>query len=232
MNVSTSFSKAKSKSFIDPKQAPYLDFARNQGRGLARRQMPRAQDWSERRGGGLFDFGRESLESLQDNPWLARLQQQTQADPAVLQQMTQQLGTDIGQQFNEQILPGIRRDSTAIGALGGSRQGLAEGVASRGAMDAFSRGASNMAFDWQNADSDRQLRAAQTGAQLFGQGGQVAAGGVNELFGGVGMGQFMGGFAPLGAFSDIVGQPTVLNKSRDFSYSGSFGMGGGGGGTT
>ena len=217
--ASLSFSKDKSRAFVDPSQQPYLDFARNQGMALAKNKTGVAKNFAERRGGELFDFGRESLESLQNNSFLDSLQQQSGGNPELLQRQTQQLGTDIGRQFNQQILPGIRRDSTAIGALGGSRQGVAEGVAGQGAMDAFSRGATGLA----SADAERGLMAAQTGGQLFAQGGQVAAGGVNDLFGGVGMGQFTGGFAPLNAFANILGGPTVLNRSRGFSVEGSYG---------
>jgi len=35
----------------------------------------------------------------------------------------------------------------------------------------------------------------------------------------VGLGQFTGGMAPLGLYSQILGAPTVLDKSRQSSFS-------------
>ncbi len=40
------------------------------------------------------------------------------------------------QQFQENVLPGIRSEASAAGQVGGSRQGIAEGIASRGLADA------------------------------------------------------------------------------------------------
>jgi hypothetical protein len=48
--------------------------------------------------------------------------------------MTQQ----VAQNFNQQIMPSIRRGSMATGGFGGSRQGIAEGMATQGAQQALS----------------------------------------------------------------------------------------------
>ena len=152
------FGGSSNKSYADTAQAPYLDFIRNAGQTKLQELQGPIDRFSSQQGGELFNFGRQALGSLQDNPFLDSLQAQSGGNPELLARQTQQLGADIGQQFNERVLPGIRRDSTAIGALGGSRQQLAEGVAGRGAMDAFSRGASGLAYDWATADADRHHR--------------------------------------------------------------------------
>ena len=195
------FGGSESKSYADPNQSPFLDFVRNAGQTKLQELQAPIDQFSRRRGRDLFNFGRDSLESLQSNPFLDSLQAQSGGNPELLARQTQQLGADIGQQLNEQILPGIRRDSTAIGALGGSRQGIAEGIAGRGAIDAFSRGATGLA----TADAQRGLQAGIAGGGLFTQAGLGGVAGANELFSGVGLGQFMGGFAPIGMQADIVG---------------------------
>lgn len=48
------------------------------------------------------------------------------------------------QTFGETILPGIRNNATSSGQFGGSRQGIAEGIASRGLSDAIAGTASSM----------------------------------------------------------------------------------------
>lgn len=52
--------------------------------------------------------------------------------------------TDAGRMFSEQIAPSIRSGAQLSGQYGGSRQGIAEGVASRGIADQLSRNARDL----------------------------------------------------------------------------------------
>lgn len=65
------------------------------------------------------------------------------------------------QTFGETILPGIRNDATTSGQFGGSRQGIAEGIASRGLSDAIAGTTSSMANANYQTGQDSMLKALQ-----------------------------------------------------------------------
>ena len=218
-NLGFGKSSSSSSSFIDPAQQPFLDFLRNTGQGLVGQTMPGAQQFAQQQGGQLFGQGLDFLGGLQNNPFIAQLFQQAQGSPDLVNQQVGQLQADLGRAFQQEVLPGIRRDATAVGALGGSRQGVAEGIAGQGFADAFSRGVTGI----QTAAADRALQAGTAGAGIQ---AQSLLGGLSSLPGllQLGLGQFTGQFAPLSLFSDIVGGPTVLDRSRGRSFNASGGF--------
>jgi len=187
--------------------------------GLVSQNMGGAQQFGQQAGGQLYGYGQQALDQLGSNPFLSSLQQQAGGNQGLINQQVGQLGADLGRSFNQQVLPGIRRDATAVGALGGSRQGVAEGIAGQGFADAFGRGVT----DIYSADAQRSQQAATAGGGLLAQG---LLGGMANMPGmfDVGMGQFTGGFAPLGMFAQMLGGPTVLDKSsgrtRSFNFAG------------
>lgn len=77
----------------------------------------------------------------------------------------------VTEQFQEQVLPSIRRGAVGAGQAGGSRQGIAEGIAARGYTDTMGDIAANM------------------GNQAYGQGLQAlqAAGGIGQGLLGMGL---------------------------------------------
>lgn len=214
------FGRSSSNSFVDPAQQPFLDLLRNSGAGLLGQGMFGAQQFGQQAGSQLFNMGLGSLGQLGNNPFLSALQQQAGGNQGLVNQQIGQLQADLSRSFQQEVLPGIRRDATAVGALGGSRQGVAEGIAGQGFADAFSRGVT----DIMGADAQRGLQAGISGGGLLAQG---LLGGLSAMPGlfQTGLGQFTGGFAPLGAFNQIVGGPTVLDRSSSKSIGGSFGLG-------
>lgn len=192
---------------VDPAQQPFLDFSRNRARALAGANIPGASAFSGQAGQQLFQQGVGFLDNLAANPFLAALQQQAGGNSDLVQQQIGQLQADLGRSFQQEILPGIRRDATAVGALGGSRQGIAEGLAGQGFADAFGRGVT----DIYSADAGRALQAAVSGGGLQ---AQSALGGLSSLPGlfDVGLSQFTGGFAPLMLANNIFGPPTTLQQ--------------------
>lgn len=94
----------------------------------------------------------------------------------------------VTQQFNEQVLPGIKGAAQDAGQFGGSRQGIAEGLASRSYMDTVGDISSNMGNAAYAQGLQAQAQAGQLGAQL----GNTAAG----LYSGLGsLGAQLGGQA-------------------------------------
>jgi hypothetical protein len=66
------------------------------------------------------------------------------ADTSTLNPVVQSAFRRLGEGFNEQVLPGIRGNAIASGQYGGSRQGIAEGLASRGLLYSMGDVANNM----------------------------------------------------------------------------------------
>jgi hypothetical protein len=76
-------------------------------------------------------------------------------DPArnpALQKVIQATNLPIQQNFEEQVLPSIGRDAVGAGGYGGSRQGIAEGLAARGEQQAIGSADANIEnANYQNA---------------------------------------------------------------------------------
>ena len=206
-------SRSSSKSFVNPAQVPFLNFGYNQGRNIYSQYGQGAGGFAQQAGGDLFGAGMGILPQMTSNPFLSGLASQAGGNPELVNQQVGQLGSDIGRFFNQSVLPGIGHDFQGIGAFGGSRQGVAQGIAGQGAMDAFSRGVT----DIYAADQQRGLQAGIGGGGLLAQGGLGALSMLGDLFG-VGMGQFTGGFAPLLSYMQAIGDPTVLSKGKSSAW--------------
>jgi hypothetical protein len=150
------------------------------------------------------------------NPAFQNLLQRAQGGSPYLGQQIQGLGADIGQFFNQQILPGIQGQYGTGGTLGGSRQSIAQGMASQDALRMFSQGATNL----RQADYGQGLQAAG----YLGDLGQQQIGNLGNLYN-LGMSPYQAQFAPWQALSGIIGGPAVLGgggTSRMTDQSGIF----------
>ena len=76
------------------------------------------------------------------------------------------------QQFQEQVLPGLKSGAQDAGQFGGSRQGIAEGIASRGYLDAVANTTANMGNAAYAQGLQAQANAGSLSNQLVGQGNQ------------------------------------------------------------
>lgn len=122
----------------------------------------------------------------------------------------QQLGVaanQIGDQFNRVTMPGLTSSAGVAGALGGSRDGIARGIAASDAQrqiaDAGTSIYSNM---WNSAAS---AAAGKTDAML--SAGQALPGAALQNYG--------LSWAPLQQLSGILGGPTVLGSSNSLGVS-------------
>lgn len=207
-------SSGSNRSFVDPLQQPFLDFLRNTGQGLV--NTGGANQFAQQAGSQLYNQLAPQLGQLTSNPFLSGLQQQAGGNPALVQQQTDALGANLGQFWNDQIRPGIGRQFGNIGARGGSRQAVAENLNARPLLNAFQQGATEFATQ----DAARSLQAGVAGGGLLANGILGGAQAGNSLFN-LGMGQYTGGFAPLLAYNQIVGPPTVLDEgSQKMSQTG------------
>lgn len=132
----------------------------------------------------------------------------TNPNSDLARQQLQDASTQIGNQFSRVTLPGLTSAAGTQGALGGSRDALARGVAASDAQQQIGQaGTSIFSNMWNNA---AQAAAGKTDAML--SAGQALPGAALQQYG--------LNWAPLGQLSQILGGPTVLGNSMGVSQAG------------
>jgi hypothetical protein len=110
--------------------------------------------------------------------------------------------TEIGNNFNRVVMPGLTSAAGTAGALGGSRDYLARGVAASDAQSQISKAGTDIYSNiWNNAS---QAAAGKTDAMLS----------AGTSLPGAALQQYGLGWAPLQQLSGILGGPTVLSQSQ------------------
>lgn len=133
------------------------------GSGYQTSNTPPAPRAPDRVGGGFGgpgafgQYGGYGAFGTQSNPWMS----------GVADDIMRRTNDALGQSFN-----GIRSNAVGVGGLGGSRQGVAEGVATRGAMDSMQGNLANLfGQDWTNTQNrGLQQYGIDTNAALGNQG--------------------------------------------------------------
>lgn len=173
-------------TFIDPNQAPWLQQLSQMGFNQLEQSGGDFQD-------NVLNPSMQTFQQLLGGGQNPHLEEQIQQGQSM-----------INRNFTENLLPTIGGNAQGVGQLGGSRQGVAEGIALRGANEQSSNFTSQMLGDDFNRQRESQLRA-------------------------LGMSGGMGGlaFSPLQNLAQIIGRPTVLaeNQSSGESESKSVDMG-------
>jgi hypothetical protein len=170
---------------MDPRMDPYVyGSLLPNAQGLMNAQMPIAGQNSAQ----LTSVGRGLLNTpvnpnLQDNPYMTGVADDMQRRTGSL------LGTGLQQ---------IQGNAVGVGGLGGSRQGVAQGEAMKGAADSLQGNLSNLYYNQYNADANRNLAKITLGSGLLNQGQQAP-------------------WAPLQSASDIYRPYTGLNSSQTTS---------------
>ena len=232
-----------SGSYLDPYQQqaqmqfqnafnPYMGWGGQQNAMMNQQAQNQQGAYQQSRGSlaGFRQFGAGSINNFRQdlNQGTNALAQFAQQNNPFLQQQIGQLGQNIGQQYREQILPGIGSGAQMAGQRGSSRQGVAEGIAARGAMQAFSEGATGL----QNNAYNQQLNAAQALSGI-GMQGTLGASGQNlqalgmqgalmgqqqDYLGNVWQQQLANQFTPFQIGASIYGAPSVLNFGMGYGY--------------
>ncbi len=224
MSVGGGASESDSRQRIDPTQMRYLESLWGAGQNLQQGSvtgpygfMNRAQELSDQ----IMPTIQGAQNVFQniaagESPGQAFLQQTLGANPQ-LQNQIDFLGEDIGRNLSENVLPHLRMGGVAVGAPGGSRTQIAEGMAAENAMRDFARGASTMRFN----DLMRQTSSAQalTQGQLAGAAGSMQGSG--DLFN-LGMAPLQAAWQPLQFQAGLLGGPTVIGDSDSSSWDMSF----------
>jgi hypothetical protein len=124
------------------------------------------------------------------------------------------LGSDLGRFYEEEINPRLTSRGVAAGQFGGSRGEVAQGVASRGLAEEFSKGSTAIRL----AGQDRRDRLA---GQVDSLRADRSSRGIDALPGLLGLAESGIGaeLAPYLQLSQIIGGPTVLTDSESGSFS-------------
>lgn len=170
----------------------------------------------------LFTSGGGFLEQLAGGGAGAGfLEDRLQRSDELTQEQIDLLGEDIGRFLSEDVNPAITSGGVSASTLGGSRGEVQRGIASRGASEAFARGASDIRLGAQaQNDSIAQFLAGNETERLGSALTQMPG-----LFGLAEAGTFAG-LSPFMLLSQIMGGPTTLTDSTSFSeqFGESFGL--------
>lgn len=185
---------SNSDSFVDPNQSPFLRGLYGLSSGFAN---PQGQQGAAAQAGYV------------NNPALQRSITGISAltDPnAQIAAQTKSLQSGLGRLFREEINPGIESSAISAGGLGGGRQGVAQGVATGQLASAYTEGVGDIvARANQTATSAGAILPQLTQSLLQSRLAPQTA-----------------GMDVLGQLSQILGSPTVLQRSRaDATASGS-----------
>ncbi len=148
----------------------------------------------------------DAFKMLGVNDYFNQSQQFANPNNTMVQGQIGQLKNTLMDQFTNQMLPQIADSSIQGGALGGGRQGVAQGLGMQGMSNALAQGTQGILS---NAYGQAQ-QASQFGAGLYNQMGQNQMSALSQM-----QNQQL---YPLMSLAQILGNPTVLNQS--------FGMGG------
>lgn len=194
------YGRAQNLSYGDPinqtQQRGYdmaLGFANNGARNIFGQSM------------GAFNTGLNAAD-VNNNPYL------DSAMNAAIRPLTQQ--------YTEQVLPGIRNSSIGAGSLGSSRQGIAEGIASRGYMDAVGGVTANMGNSAYNQGLNTMTQTLGYAPSMMNL-GMTPSG----IYQDVGTQMQNAPWQQLGNYAGLLGDPTVLQQSKTKSSGFNFGLG-------
>jgi len=195
---------SRSQDSVWRTQAPYLASLYGQAERTAYGQLPTIGRDASALSGGLMG-GAGGWLTPGTNPAIANLMQRAQTSNPFLDQQIAGLGADMGQFFKQQVLPGIASSAGLHGQFGGSRQGIAAGMAGQDMARQFAQGATAL-----RSGAYGQGMQAALGAGGLGQAGVAGLGDVFNL----GLAPYSAQLAPLQALAGILGPPTVLGSSR------------------
>jgi len=165
----------------------------------------------------LFAGGTDFLAGIGGDAGTSFLTNRLQGNNDVLDAQMGRLKADIGELFNEELLPGITSDAVRGGQLGGGRQGVAQGQAVEAAAEAFSQGATGLLTE----DQAQRDAIAQGVADRSIQGAQVGLAGMPGLLS-IAQGGITAQTAPLQFLASILGDKTTLTQSASDSQGTSF----------
>ena len=152
-DYSESKSRNRSKSFIDPTQAGYLNSL-----------WQNSSNFIDGGGGAVNPMQQNyALNMTANNPYMQSLASFSNPNNDLMNRQIDSLSQSLGEQFNNQIMPGIASGAQMAGQFGGARQGVAQAQAAGQFADAFADGATSIMSNAYNTAN----QAAMFGAQQY-----------------------------------------------------------------
>lgn len=162
----------------------------------------------------LFSSGSGFLDTLQGGgPGADYLKSQLDESGSLVNEQLQLLQSDLGEFLNEQVLPGIKSAGVETMGLGGGRDQVARGIAGKGAIQEFTRGALGI----RQGERDRMAGIAQTLQQNQTAAATSALQNLPQLYGLAEAGS-SSALSPFERLAAILGGPTVLGESSSFDF--------------
>ncbi len=170
-------SKTKSQTQVDPMRRDQVIALSDQLFGLSQQpfemfsgQMYAGMDPLQREALGMQEAYARGLGGMMDpamGAWQSMLTAPDVASNPYVQGMLEQQGSLLNRNLQENILPGIQTGAIGAGQLGGSRQGVAEGIAARGTQEALASQAAQTQMDAYLAGLGQQrFGLGQTGTMM------------------------------------------------------------------
>jgi len=231
------------RTYLDPRQQAAQQQLQNQYFGGNERFFNRAfmpfnnagRGMLNRGEAGVLRGGQEAFDQSQQYGQYGQaganmLGQYANPNNPYVQQQIGQLGQNIGQNLQRNILPGINQGFAGAQQRGSSRHGIAQGLALQGAQQQFQEGATGLYSNAYNQGQQAANQLAQYGQQgQYGQGalaqqnygtlGQLGAANAQ-----IGQNQYMAQFQPFQIGQQIVGAPSLLSNSYGYDNSQAFGL--------
>jgi hypothetical protein len=149
-----------------------------------------------------------------------------------LQQVQKSMTSQVTDNLKNNILPSIRSGAQSVGGFGGSRQGIAEGLAIGQTNQGLSNSLANLGLNsyaqdqnFYTAQRGQDMQQTQLGANLFGQ-GMMGLGQQGQGLYNAGQNQFNAGALPYQTFAGMLSPFTGLNSSQSQTLPGASTAGG------
>jgi hypothetical protein len=165
----------------------------------------------------LFNAGGGIIDDLQGGGiGAAALEERLANRDGLADQQIDQLGSDLQRFLSEDVSGAITSSGVQANTLGGSRGEVQAGIAERGAIEAFSRGSTDIRL------ADQASRDAIAGQLMASEAerGSTSLAALPQLFGLADAGA-MAELSPLMALSQILGPQLALTESQSFGLGGS-----------
>jgi len=162
----------------------------------------------------LFTGGTQFLDNLAGPNAGSQYQADRLSGNGVLDEQIGALQDDLGRLFQEELLPGIKSNSVRSGSLGGSRQGVAQGLAAEGIARQFAQGSTALRAEDQAA---RDAIASDYSSGVR-EGSALGLGNLTNVLGLAEAGA-TSDLLPFEALAKILGPTTTLTDSLSVSQS-------------
>jgi hypothetical protein len=163
----------------------------------------------------LFSGGLQFLNNLQGNAGTDALASRL-TDTTARDTQLEALKSNLGDFFNESVLPGITSAGVGTGTLGGGRDDVLKALATKAIAGQYSQGAASII----SADQGQRDDAAKALASITGQNATSGLSSLSALYG-LNQSGDTAALAPYQILSQIIGGPTVLGSSSSTQLSSS-----------